>query len=124
MRVGDLVRFREVLSHGVGIHQPTVYTNWKIGLLVEYKPWTKVAQILYNGKCQALSEILAYWYPSHQAFLSMKDAPYREENFAIRKEIIEKLITLCTTIMDCASWIHDHCDRSKNKKKTNSDIAL
>jgi len=50
MRVGDLVRFREVLSHGVGIHQPTVYTNWKIGLLVEYKPWTKVAQILYNGK--------------------------------------------------------------------------
>jgi hypothetical protein len=38
------------LSHGVGIHQPTVYTNWKIGLLVEYKPWTKVAQILYNGK--------------------------------------------------------------------------
>ena len=49
-------------------------------------------QILYNGKCQALSEILAYWYPSHQAFLSMKDAPYREENFAIRKEIIEYAI--------------------------------
>ena len=49
-------------------------------------------QILYNGNCQALSEILAYWYPSHQAFLSMKDAPYREENFAIRKEIIEYAI--------------------------------
>ena len=49
-------------------------------------------QILYNGECQALSEILAYWYPSHQAFLSMKDAPYREENFAIRKEIIEYAI--------------------------------
>ena len=49
-------------------------------------------QILYNGKCQTLSEILAYWYPSHQAFLSMKDAPYREENFAIRKEIIEYAI--------------------------------
>ena len=50
MKAGDLVRFREVLSHGVGIHQPTVYTNWKIGLLIEYKPWTKIAQILYNGK--------------------------------------------------------------------------
>ena len=38
--------------------------------------------IIYNrSNCQALSEILAYWYPSHQAFLSMKDAPYREENF-------------------------------------------
>ena len=49
-------------------------------------------QIFYNGKCQTLSEILAYWYPSHQAFLSMKDAPYREENFAIRKEIIEYAI--------------------------------
>ena len=49
-------------------------------------------QILYNGECQTLSEILAYWYPSHQAFLSMKDAPYREENFAIRKEIIEYAI--------------------------------
>ena len=49
-------------------------------------------QILHNGMCQTLSEILAYWYPSHQAFLSMKDAPYREENFAIRKEIIEYAI--------------------------------
>ena len=37
-----------------------------------------------------------------------------------KKEIIEKLITLCATIMDSASWIHDHCDRSKNKKKTYS----
>ena len=46
-------------------------------------------QIMHNGNGQPLSEILAYWYPSHQAFLSMKDAPYREENFAIRKEIIE-----------------------------------
>ena len=49
-------------------------------------------QLLYNGDCQALSEILAFWYPSHRAFLSMKDSPYREENFAIRKEIIEYAI--------------------------------
>ena len=50
MRAGDLVRFREILSHGVGLHQPTVYTNWKIGLLVEYKPWMKIAEILYNDR--------------------------------------------------------------------------
>jgi hypothetical protein len=50
MRAGDLVRFREILTHGAGLHQPTVYTKWKIGLLVEYKPWMKIAQILYEGK--------------------------------------------------------------------------
>ena len=54
MRAGDLVRFREVLSHGVGIHQPTVYTNWKIGLLLEYTPWMKIAKINYNGKIKSV----------------------------------------------------------------------
>ena len=49
-------------------------------------------QVGYKGECQALSEILAYWYPSHQAFLSLMDAPYREENFSIRKEIIKYAI--------------------------------
>ena len=49
-------------------------------------------QIMHNGNGQPLSEILAYWYPSQQAFLDMKDAPDLEENFAIRKEIIEYAI--------------------------------
>ena len=49
-------------------------------------------QIMHNGNGQPLSEILAYWYPSHQAFLDMKDAPDLEENFTIRKEIIEYAI--------------------------------
>jgi len=49
MRAGDLVRFREILTHGSGLHRPTVYTKWKIGLLVEYTPWMKIAQVLYKG---------------------------------------------------------------------------
>jgi hypothetical protein len=46
MRAGDLVRFRECTWHV----EPKKYTDWKIGLLVEYKPWMKIAQILYEGK--------------------------------------------------------------------------
>ena len=78
----------------------TLYKKWREinKKMIEYANgkviWTIPVrgQLLYNGDCQALSEILAFWYPSHQAFLSMKDAPYREENFAIRKEIIEYAI--------------------------------
>ena len=40
MRVGDLVRFK----------QSKEYIDWKIGLLLEYTPWMKVATILYKGK--------------------------------------------------------------------------
>ena len=77
-----------------------LYKKWRAinQKMIEYGDgkilWSMLVQgqILHNGKCQTLSEILAYWYPSHQAFLSMKDAPYREENFAIRKEIIEYAI--------------------------------
>ena len=40
MRTGDLVRFREK-------HQPW---DWKIGLLVEYYTWEKIASILCEGE--------------------------------------------------------------------------
>ena len=46
-------------------------------------------QILINGHLEKLDEILAYWYPSHQAFLDMVSSPDREENFEIRKELID-----------------------------------
>ena len=49
-------------------------------------------QIMHNGNGQPLSEILAYWYPSHKAFLNMKHAPELEENFTIRKELIKYAI--------------------------------
>ena len=45
MRTGDLVRFRQCTFHGT----PKVYSEWKIGLLLEYKPWMKIAKISYNG---------------------------------------------------------------------------
>ena len=46
MRAGDLVRFRECTWH----IEPKEYGDWKIGLLVEYTTWRKVAQILHNGE--------------------------------------------------------------------------
>jgi len=46
MRAGDLVRFRQCTFHGT----PKVYSEWKIGLLLEYHTWEKVANISYNGQ--------------------------------------------------------------------------
>ncbi len=46
-------------------------------------------QILVNGHLEPLDEILAYWYPSSQAFLDMISSPDREENFAIREALID-----------------------------------
>ena len=45
MKAGDLVRFREILEHGAGLHRPTVYSKWRIGLLKEYHTWEKIATI-------------------------------------------------------------------------------
>jgi hypothetical protein len=45
MRAGDLVRFRECTFHG----EPKEYTEWRLGLLLEYKKWYKIAKINYNG---------------------------------------------------------------------------
>ena len=50
MRSGDLIRFREILEHGSGLHRPTVYSTWKVGLLKEYHTWEKIATIIYDGK--------------------------------------------------------------------------
>jgi len=46
VRAGDLVRFRQCTFHGI----PKVYSEWKVGLLLEYRPWKKLAYILYNGE--------------------------------------------------------------------------
>ena len=46
MRVGDLVRFREIVFHG----DPIQYSDWRIGLLKEYRSWEKVATIFCEGK--------------------------------------------------------------------------
>ena len=43
---------------------------------------------LINGNLEPLDEILAYWYPSHKAFLSMINSPHRKNNFELRKKLI------------------------------------
>jgi len=45
MRAGDLVRFRQCTFHG----EPREYTDWMVGLLLEYTKWTKIAKIDYQG---------------------------------------------------------------------------
>ena len=50
MKAGDLVRFREILDHGAGLHRPTVYSKWRVGLLKQYHTWEKIATIIYEGK--------------------------------------------------------------------------
>ena len=51
--------------------------------------WTlKVeAPYLINGNLEPLDEILAYWYPSHKAFLSMVNSQHRKDNFGLRKKL-------------------------------------
>lgn len=38
---------------------------------------------------QAIHEILAIWYPSHQAFIDMKQAPDAPENYKLRAAVVE-----------------------------------
>jgi hypothetical protein len=38
---------------------------------------------------QKLHEILAAWYPSHQAFVDLPDAPGAQENFSLRGRAVE-----------------------------------
>ena len=45
MRVGDMVRFRDVINH-----RTQELTDWKYGVIVaEYHTWEKVATVSYNG---------------------------------------------------------------------------
>ena len=46
------------------------------------------APYLINRNLELLDEILAYWYPSHKAFLSMINSPHRTDNFELRKKLI------------------------------------
>ncbi len=46
-------------------------------------------QSLVNRQHQPLDKILAYWYPSHQAFLDMIGSSDHAENFETREELID-----------------------------------
>ena len=58
------------------------------------------APYLINRNLELLDEILAYWYPSHKAFLSMINSPQRKDNFELRKKLIVYAVI-------------DRCDRKK-----------
>ena len=50
MKTGDLVRFKSI---GAGRTDSPPYSQdgeWRIGLLVEYQSWEKVATVLYRGQ--------------------------------------------------------------------------
>ena len=49
MEPGDLVRFHENYTHVEHSHNRGPW-KYKIGLLVEYNKWEKVARILYDGE--------------------------------------------------------------------------
>jgi len=46
VKSGDLVRF---------IHPLTTSTEWKLGLLIEYHKWEKIATVLYDGGLMRIS---------------------------------------------------------------------
>ena len=51
MKSGDMVRFKSSKIDLVNDVLP-----WRLGLLVQYKPWEKIATILYSGeliRCRA-----------------------------------------------------------------------
>tara|TARA_Y100001938_G_C8079088_1_gene427969 strand:- start:1499 stop:1714 length:216 start_codon:yes stop_codon:yes gene_type:complete len=45
MKDGDFVRFRDVLNH-----RTQELSEWKYGVLIEYKSWEKIATVLHNGE--------------------------------------------------------------------------
>ena len=49
MKAGDIVRFRDVVNH-----RTQELTDWKLGLLIEYHSWEKIATILYNGEVRRM----------------------------------------------------------------------
>jgi len=49
MKKGDIVRFRNYTLRPVNRQDCGIW-SWKLGLLVEYHTWEKVASILSEGK--------------------------------------------------------------------------
>lgn len=78
----------------------TEYREWRrvnaemIGAVGGRILWTLPVQghILANGPGQPLDEILAYWYPSHRAFLAMRDLDATKRNFELRQALIDYAI--------------------------------
>ena len=48
--------------------------------------------ILSNGPAEPIDEILAYWYPSHQSFLDMRNYDVTKQNFELRQSLVNYAI--------------------------------
>ena len=46
MKNGDLVRFKQIRL----TPRPDTNPPWRVGLLIEYSAWERVARVLYKGK--------------------------------------------------------------------------
>jgi hypothetical protein len=86
----NLNRYSEAASFPDG----ELYTKY-LSVLEEFLPVVG-ARILWRHKVlgqpignQKLDEILAAWYPSHQAFLDLFTAPGSDENFRLRGLAVE-----------------------------------
>ena len=44
-----MVKFRDVINH-----RTEELSDWKVGLLVEYKTWEKIATILHEGEVRRI----------------------------------------------------------------------
>ncbi len=94
---------RPVLMMNLNRYRPGAYPD-----SAEYREWRRVnaemianvggrilwalpvhGQIVGNGPQQPLDEILAYWYPSHGAFLALRDLEITKRNFELRAELVE-----------------------------------
>ena len=62
MKSGDLIRWRKMASSAHGGNPP-----WKLGILVEYQSWEKIATVLSEGALHRISardvEIMTQWTP-------------------------------------------------------------
>ena len=59
MKMGDVVRFRDIINH-----RTQELTGWKYGVVVEeYKPYMKIVTILHEGD---LRRIRAQYVQIHQ----------------------------------------------------------
>lgn len=49
MKAGDMVRFRKPV-YPIQNRNDCGIWDWKLGLLVKYESWEKIATVLHNGK--------------------------------------------------------------------------
>ncbi len=80
-----------------GYPNGALYTEWMhvLGMLIDQAGGKKLWQLPVFGQpigSQELDEIIAVWWPSHSAFLSITDQPASEENFRLRSLCLKNAV--------------------------------